>query len=494
MIQLTCWQVVFWLLYILFLKKETYFLLNRFYLLFGLMASVILPFFPFRYQVVVEAAVNNIGSVVLPSAHPVSALPVLPVEHTINIPYFTIIYLTGLLWFIYKLVSSMVTFAKISSAKDFTWYNNIKVIFTDRPIAPYSFFTKVILPGKRYTEDEMNSILEHEVIHIKQYHSIDLLIAEIIRAFSWLNPVCYLYVNSIKENHEFLADRGAIDSGLNQTTYRTVLANQFLNYKVVSQFNSFFNSNSLTRLKMMTKVKSLPIRKLKFLMVLPVIGLLSWAFAEPDYVVQQEIVEHDAVKESSDTFTVTGVVYDVKKGNSIPNASVTILGSNTTISTDNSGKFSLSAKKGDQLTVKHTGFSQEVFEVQVGIHYFVKLGNTNTKSKREYGDKVYQIKAKVVDENKHPLPGIKVECNTVRDHQTNSNILTIKKNDSTVTDDNGIFILEMKQGDSYTLRDFGCTGSRKIFDVGHWGSYSSKNEDGSTRWKISVYCEEVIEK
>ncbi len=107
-------------------------------------------------------------------------------------------------------------------------------------------------------------MLAHESEHIRQGHTVDILILELISIFQWFNPFFWLLRRVIKENHEFMADHAVLNNGVETSQYKKILVSQFIG----SQFsiaNNFNSSLIKSRLKMMTKIKSSKKAKFRYL-------------------------------------------------------------------------------------------------------------------------------------------------------------------------------------------------------------------------------------
>jgi TonB-dependent SusC/RagA subfamily outer membrane receptor len=164
----------------------------------------------------------------------------------------------------------------------YTIVNDCRLVDSPDTKTPFSFYNYIFGNFRQIPESERRLILAHERSHIIQRHWIDLIIAESVRIFLWFNPFVWFYQYSIKENHEYLADKAVIGSGYSPVSYRAALINQSLNIPVFSLVNSF-TSYKFKRISMMKKEISNPLKKLAALLLIPAAGLFLWAFAEPEY-------------------------------------------------------------------------------------------------------------------------------------------------------------------------------------------------------------------
>lgn len=134
--------------------------------------------------------------------------------------------------------------------------DSIRLIEDSSADSPYSFFKWVIYNPDQHSKDELRYILAHEMEHIRQGHSLDLLLAEVQRILLWFNPFAKTYRKMIQDNLEFLVDRAVLEQGFEKKTYQMNLLRLVLNNSAVPLTNSFAQSSLKTRIKMMNKTPS----------------------------------------------------------------------------------------------------------------------------------------------------------------------------------------------------------------------------------------------
>jgi TonB family protein len=151
-------------------------------------------------------------------------------------------------------------------------YNeNSTIIYTDDH-PPFSFFNLIFI-NKNNSSDDIDKIILHESVHVNQFHTLDILLVEIICIFHWFNPFIWLYKASFREIHEYLADEGVISKGCDKKGYQTLMlsvATGINDWKPINNFNSLIKK----RMIMMSKQKSTNSSLIKYALVLPVIGIL----------------------------------------------------------------------------------------------------------------------------------------------------------------------------------------------------------------------------
>ena len=160
--------------------------------------------------------------------------------------------------------------------------DQVKLIKTAEYDSAFSFFSYVFV-NPSVTEIEIKEIMNHEMVHIRQKHWFDLMLVELLCILQWFNPVVWIYIRFIRQNHEYLADKVALQRTSDPAIYRAALLNQIVGSPVISLVNSFNYSLNKKRFNMMKNIISSPYRKMKILFILPVFAIVFYAFAKPDY-------------------------------------------------------------------------------------------------------------------------------------------------------------------------------------------------------------------
>lgn len=290
--------LIFILVYNLFLRRTTFFHFNRFYLLGGLILSFILPLYQYTYDVylpVITSPLSAHSTIINASAE----------THTSPINILFIVYLVGVFILLSKLVFNSIKFYKILKNKTILKQDKYKIIDDNDIKAPFTVKNYIFFNGNKLTLVEKELILNHEKAHIDQYHWIDLIFCELAIILQWFNPIVWQYIKIQKENHEFLADQAVIDMNISPATYRAVLINQQFQNSIFTFSNSFNITKPINRLKMITKSKSSPWKKVAAVAILPFIGIFIWASAKPNYVFVNETNQVDNITTEITPDTVT---------------------------------------------------------------------------------------------------------------------------------------------------------------------------------------------
>ncbi|WP_165776578.1 M56 family metallopeptidase [Maribacter sp. 4G9] len=145
-------------------------------------------------------------------------------------------------------------------------------------ISPFSFFNWIVYNPKLHSKRELDIILEHEKIHSRQLHSLDILLMELFLILQWFNPFTWLYRKSLKENLEFLADAHVYESQKDKKEYQYLLLKQAVGQQNLSIINPFFNSLIKKRIVMINQNPSHKLKAIKSLIILPFLAIFLLSF------------------------------------------------------------------------------------------------------------------------------------------------------------------------------------------------------------------------
>lgn len=343
------WLTGFAAVYFLFLWNERFFALNRIFLLSGIVFSIFGPFFTWHYTVVfpVAPAASTDG----PHIQAIGAVTDVGLQPKELLLY---IYLLGALYLIYRLIKQTTSVWQVIRKSETLHFNSVKLIHTNRYPASFSFFSFVFVNPSTH-EHEINEIVNHEQEHIRQRHWIDLLLFEIVCTLQWFNPVAWIYGRFIRQNHEFLADEQALRRSPNPAFYRAALLNQMFGVPVISLANSFNYSINKKRFNMMKQITYSPFRKLKLLLVLPLIAGVFYAFAAPEYKFVQTEGNNEVSNLPQNLKTVKGKVIK-EDGSPLQGTSIVVSGSTIGTMPDENGNFKLEVPDDSPIVFSFVGF------------------------------------------------------------------------------------------------------------------------------------------
>jgi hypothetical protein len=267
---------VFYLLYRVFLRHDTHFHLSRLYLAGSLVLAFALPWID------LPSPLRTVGpsSVSLGSVDPA----LIPVEGVDWAAVATGLYLMGAGAMLIRLSWHLWQLGRLSTREPVVLADGLRVVYLEDVGPPFSFLRTVFVHRPAQADERaMAQVVAHERAHIRQGHSIDVLLVQLALVFQWFNPVVWAYRNALTDVHEFLADREVLRHGHERSTYARLLLAQHLGASPLELAHQFRHSQIRRRLDMMTR-HSRRWTIAKYLLVVPALALLAVAYGEPRIV------------------------------------------------------------------------------------------------------------------------------------------------------------------------------------------------------------------
>ncbi|WP_430409669.1 M56 family metallopeptidase [Kordia sp.] len=269
---------VLYLLYIVMMKKETFFTLNRFFLIGIVVFSLLLPLMSFDFSqgkiAVIDNSVEELNKfrtsyyetaeaweyeanttpISLDNSTPTTkVVESAPIDWTNILLKFVIgIYIIGIVFCLSKLFWTVRRLRNMILIYPTTQIDGITVVRVSHQIAPFSFLRYAFVHEEIVDTSALDQIIAHEKTHIEQKHSIDLIFIQFLAAFLWFNPLIWKLINSLKTTHEYIADKNIIKAGYSLVDYQTLLLRQLVSdnsYGLVHNFNLSFIKKRITMMK-----------------------------------------------------------------------------------------------------------------------------------------------------------------------------------------------------------------------------------------------------
>lgn len=278
LLQVNVGLILFYALYKLVCTRDTFFRSRRFILIVSLVLPFILPFIDVRewlesrdrmimlthfdYSAVLPEIV--VGSEAVETGNRVFVLS----------EWIGYLYLAGVVVLLVRLAVQAFSLYRLIVRMPEKEINGVRVKCLNDPSGPFSFFRWIFMNPAAVKEDEISEILTHEMAHVKQRHSVDVLLAEMVSICCWINPFAWLLKREVRLNLEFLADRKVMEAGFATKSYQYHLLGLAYNHKY-GLSNNFNFSHLKQRIIMMNKKKSNAAGHIKYaLFVLPAFALL----------------------------------------------------------------------------------------------------------------------------------------------------------------------------------------------------------------------------
>ncbi|WP_299214397.1 M23/M56 family metallopeptidase [uncultured Aquimarina sp.] len=311
LIQASICLAVLYSSYYVFFRKLTFHKINRILLLLLLPISLCLPFLN---QVEIHIANQTLiipdFDDIIPIEHPTQEVSLEPSEpsekdwNPIHLLWF--VYSIGMFIYLLRLLLSITQLYKLKKKSETFVKDGFCFIAADIQ-SIFSCFRWIFLP-----KDEINeidpSILEHEKVHIKLGHTIDLIVTEIYLVVFWFNPFSYLFRKSIKSIHEYQADQSIINSQIKKSNYLELLAKNLGAKQSVKLYSYFNHSLIKKRIDMITKTNSNQKNLIRYILLIPVLAVLFMAFIKPksnnNHIIEQALTEEIVIETPPSVFPI----------------------------------------------------------------------------------------------------------------------------------------------------------------------------------------------
>ncbi|WP_051664057.1 M56 family metallopeptidase [Dyadobacter crusticola] len=347
--------VLFYCCYWLFFRRHTFFQWNRVYLLSSIAASFLLPLIVFYTPIEIAAQSTEMVQQVA-----VNAVAPVPQEEQIGWAQLLVwAYASVSAFMLAKLLRSFQRLFVLIKNGERIQLEAYTLIFLDQKhtkkagAGSFSFFKWLVVNRADY-ENNPDTILRHEHVHIRQWHSLDISLIEIIKIVFWANPVVWLYKKSLQTVHEYLADEEAA----NRDSYAHFLVSYALKVPEQVLTNHFSNASLLKdRIKMIYKTRTSKWLLSKYLLIFPLALATIFLTAAREYIPMSPASK----PELANANVVKGKVSD-QNGKPVPGANVIIKNTTQGAATDLDGNFELqNVPAGASLVVSHIQFkSKEV--------------------------------------------------------------------------------------------------------------------------------------
>ncbi|MBA4318574.1 MAG: hypothetical protein C0412_09245 [Flavobacterium sp.] len=221
------------LAYHLLLEKEKMFRFNRYFLLASLVFSLVIPFLSFEVEQEIQVAYNVIPTqAIIEDVLTLSSQPILTTainnrieENPVDRNHFLwVIYATITLILFYRFARNIYKItSKVHNVKTII-YQNTKIILLSEDTLPYTFWNSIYINQNDFENRQIEpELFTHEITHVRQKHSFDVIFIEILKTIFWFNPIFIFYKKAIQLNHEFLADENVLDTHCNISFYQKLL-------------------------------------------------------------------------------------------------------------------------------------------------------------------------------------------------------------------------------------------------------------------------------
>ncbi len=299
---------IFFFSYQLFLKKETFFKINRHYLLVGILGSLLLPLVIFTNYIYVEPIVETFNPNWLLNDFPLTYNNVEEAEPFNWFQFATYTYIIGVLIFGMHFAIQITSLFKLFKTNTIKKKDGFNLVEISTNMSPFSFFNYIVYNPNKYNSKDLEIIMNHEKAHSNQLHSIDIILSQLFVILQWFNPVAWFYKKSIQQNLEFMADQFAMSKVNSAKHYQHTLLKASLKPQYASITNNFYNSLIKKRIIMLNQTKSNIKNTWKYFVVLPALAFFLMSFNVENIEVVKETEAKKLPTASDSSFMTSEII------------------------------------------------------------------------------------------------------------------------------------------------------------------------------------------
>ncbi|KRB53503.1 M56 family metallopeptidase [Flavobacterium sp. Root186] len=308
---------LFYFAYFFLLRKETFFNSSRWFLLAGLITSIVLPFVVYTKVVWIDPVPVPVDYAPAANYHYTPNYhPQIAEEESFEINWNLVslgIYALGFAAFMIKFGIDFYSLNSVLKGKKVEQQADFKFVDVKENIAPFSYFDYIVYNSSMYSESELESILEHEKVHSDQHHTVDVIISRIFCILFWFNPIIWLYKKAILQNLEFIADNEASKKISDKKAYQYTLLKITTHETCVAITNHFYQSLIKKRIVMLNKNQSKKWNYWKYYAVIPALGAFVLLFQIKTIAQEKKELKEKTEKAALASIIQDGEVYKITK-------------------------------------------------------------------------------------------------------------------------------------------------------------------------------------
>ena len=292
LIKSTVYLGLFYAFFLVAMRSTTFFRFNRVMLLLGTFVCMLLPCYTITVdevegiqlpmQILDEMLVLKTTDEQIETS--AIELPLQETAPTASTPFLPIIllgiYVIGMLAYWFMVIRSFIEVWKMITSHPKQWKDGCWLVIIPEKIPSFSWSNYIVISEEDYRN--YPQVLVHERMHYLCRHSYDILFFTIVHALHWFNPMVWLIRTELKQLHEFEADQGVINQGIDATQYQLLLVKKAVGKKLYNIANGFNHTKLQKRITMMIQEKTNGWERLKWLVTVPVVMGAMLVFAQPE--------------------------------------------------------------------------------------------------------------------------------------------------------------------------------------------------------------------
>jgi beta-lactamase regulating signal transducer with metallopeptidase domain len=305
-----CWTLLYGVFY-LCMRRETFFKINRWYLLSAILLGLVIPLLRFIPIMEEVELYNRQIAEYAPIVYVIKDAPAIVAqsisEQSIEwgqVFQFAllVLYTLGFAFFLFRFIKGLKSISRLYQEGEKTIHQKHTLINTSGNHLPFSFLNIIYISKDLPINEDYNRIITHELEHVRSWHRVDVLLLEIINIVFWFHPIIYLYKSALRQTHEYLAD-AAVCGNDSRQHYGQLLLRQSLSGLEIALAHHFFHSHIKKRINMIYQEKSGRKAWLKYALAVPALALLMLVFTSHNTI-------EDPVKRDISIYNDIPVIYN----------------------------------------------------------------------------------------------------------------------------------------------------------------------------------------
>jgi len=371
----------FYLTYLALFQNRKQFVFNRIYLPVSLALSFIIPLITFTTVKYIEVSPTDANSFAFLSE---SAVPTETYSESPSLwPHYLFgTYLLGVTGFLLHLLTGHFNAVRMVQKSYVKNLFGSRVHITQKDVHPFSFFNKIVLSEKTLNSPNLEMIVAHENIHVKEKHTLDILFTELLFLLQWFNPFAWLLKDALKNNLEYKTDDEIVKTNDPQNYQLAMVA--LAGKKGVAPFLTALNGSQLkNRIIMMKKKTENRFAPLKQLVLLPLLAVLVMGLSNREVkteLIQQQNEKAEIQFKTQKETIVSGIITN-ENGEPLQGVAVLVKGKPVGTITDDSGKYMIKLEnENESLVFSLQNFEKQEIAVEGELEINVQLKPTGTKN------------------------------------------------------------------------------------------------------------------
>lgn len=271
--------------YYFVLRRLTFYSINRSFLIFGIIFSSVYPFIDLTELFYQQKSIVMVEWIPAMNQQVKSLAPT--IFESVYWKWMIGIFSIGALLMSIRLVRQFISLYLLHKRSEKSLINNTPVRIVEEQLSPFSFWKNIYINPSLHKAAELEHIIAHENIHVRQLHTADIILAELSVVFYWFNPGVWLMKKAIKENLEFITDEKVLKAGTDRKSYQYSLLDVGQLKPATAIANSFNLSDLKKRIRMMNARRSSKLMLGRYVFILPVLIFISLAFT----IAKKEIIK-----------------------------------------------------------------------------------------------------------------------------------------------------------------------------------------------------------